>query len=519
MAYVAYLRKSRTDIEAEARGEGETLARHRHILMDLAKRMRLPITDIYEEIVSGEMISSRPQMQRLLAEVEQGKWEGVFVVEVERLARGDSIDQGIVAQAFKYSKTKIITPTKVYDPNNEFDEEYFEFGLFMSRREYKTIKRRMIAGRISSVKEGKYMGKTDPFGYRRVKLKHDKGYTLEIVPEQAKIVENIFKWYLEGQGYGRIANRLNACQTKTPTGLPWQMAQVRAILKNCLYCGYVTWGHKANVKSVVNGKLKNSRKYVDDFVLQKGLHPPIVSEENFNAAQQRMTRFPSFNVPKSKTLRNPFQGILFCAKCGHKMRLSTDPRVEPPRYGVFCTYKGCNNVSCRMTDLEQALICALQEWLNQYKVQVSEQAHSQDILEVDSLTDELTALESEKNSMENQLERAFDLVEKGIYTTEQFLARQNTLNERLKNIDAEIAKTSENLAIAKQRIQTRFAIAPKMEHVLSAYQKAESASEKNELLRSVLDKILYEKSGWGNRKSDNARIILHLYPIIPDKSI
>ena len=46
-----------------------------------------------------------------------------------------------------------MTPAKIYDPNNEFDEEYFEFGLFMSRREYKTIKKRLQRGRVSSAKE------------------------------------------------------------------------------------------------------------------------------------------------------------------------------------------------------------------------------------------------------------------------------------------------------------------------------------------------------------------------------
>ena len=134
-----YLRKSRADREAEARGEEETLARHERILLDLAKRRGCHIGAIYREVVSGETISARPVMQRLLQEVESGMWDGVLVVEVERLARGDSIDQGVVARAFQYSDTKIITPTKTYDPNNEFDEEYFEFGLFMSRREYKTI--------------------------------------------------------------------------------------------------------------------------------------------------------------------------------------------------------------------------------------------------------------------------------------------------------------------------------------------------------------------------------------------
>lgn len=165
LGYCLYLRKSRADMEAESRGEGETLARHEKILLDLAKRMKLDITQIYREIVSGETISSRPVIQQLLSEVEQGTWSGVLVVEVERLARGDTIDQGIVAQSFKYSNTKIITPMKVYDPSNEFDEEYFEFGLFMSRREYKTINRRLQRGRLESIKEGKYLGTTPPYVY------------------------------------------------------------------------------------------------------------------------------------------------------------------------------------------------------------------------------------------------------------------------------------------------------------------------------------------------------------------
>lgn len=139
--YCMYLRKSRADVEAEARGEGETLSRHQNILLELAKKQKLNLVKIYREIVSGDSIAARPQMQSLLADITDGKYAGVLVVEVERLARGDTIDQGIVAQAFRESSTKIVTPTKTYDPDNEFDEEYFEFSLFMSRREYKTIKR------------------------------------------------------------------------------------------------------------------------------------------------------------------------------------------------------------------------------------------------------------------------------------------------------------------------------------------------------------------------------------------
>ena len=127
MQYCLYLRKSRADSEAEARGEGETFGyvTKKHLLDLCKKNLILNITAIYREIVSGETIAARPVMQQLLQEVEQGIWDGVLVMEVERLARGDTIDQGIVAQTFKFSDTKIITPIKTYNPNNEFDEEYF----------------------------------------------------------------------------------------------------------------------------------------------------------------------------------------------------------------------------------------------------------------------------------------------------------------------------------------------------------------------------------------------------------
>ena len=88
ISYCLYLRKSRADMEAEAHGEGETLARHEKLLLELAKKRNYNVTQIYREVVSGETIAARPVMQRLLQEVEQGLWDGVIVVEVERLARG-----------------------------------------------------------------------------------------------------------------------------------------------------------------------------------------------------------------------------------------------------------------------------------------------------------------------------------------------------------------------------------------------------------------------------------------------
>ena len=83
--YAMYLRKSRADREAEMRGEMETLARHEKMLFETARRMNLSIGAVYKEVVSGETIASRPVIQQLLSEVEQGMWTGVLAVSYTHL--------------------------------------------------------------------------------------------------------------------------------------------------------------------------------------------------------------------------------------------------------------------------------------------------------------------------------------------------------------------------------------------------------------------------------------------------
>ena len=181
--YAMYLRKSRADVEAEARGEGETLSRHRIALTQLAERRGLNVVKIYQEIGSADTIAARPQMQQLLADVEAGKYTGVIVNDADRLARGDGIDQGIVKQAFYSTGTLIVTPIKTFDPADDSDEDYFDFSLFMARFEYRKIKQRMQTGRARSAAEGNYLGTRVTYGFNKVRRTDRKGWTLEPDPD------------------------------------------------------------------------------------------------------------------------------------------------------------------------------------------------------------------------------------------------------------------------------------------------------------------------------------------------
>jgi len=92
-----YLRKSRKGDDPDETA-AETLRRHREQLLALAQERGLNVVEIKEEIVSGGSIAARPQMRALLSEVEEGRYDAVLVMDIDRLGRGSMIDQGIIGK-------------------------------------------------------------------------------------------------------------------------------------------------------------------------------------------------------------------------------------------------------------------------------------------------------------------------------------------------------------------------------------------------------------------------------------
>lgn len=521
--YCLYLRKSRADAEAEARGEGETLARHERTLLELAKRQQLNVTEIYKEIVSGESLAARPVMQRLLSEVEQGIWAGVLVMEVERLARGDTTDQGIVAQTFKFSGTLIITPTKTYNPDNEFDEEYFEFGLFMSRREYKTINRRLQRGRIASIKEGKFVGNIAPYGYKRVKIQGDKGFTLEILPEEAEVVQLIFEWYTNGVQEGGnlrrigcelIARKLNEMTYPTRNGGEWILATVRDILRNPVYMGMVHWNWRKQVKKMVDGKIVISRPYSDECIVCKGLHPAIVSKEVFERAQDILSRNPPHPVPYNTSIQNPLAGLVVCGICGKKM--SRRPYASGYPDTLMCPRAKCPNVSSDLHRVEEHILVALEDWLKGYKLEWEKSGCQSSIKQSDVLKKSLSVQEKELDKLYKQLSKTHDLLEQGIYDTDTFLDRSRSLSERINQVKEHIALLNKQIETEMSRENNLCNIVPRAENLLKTYRTLPNAEAKNKMLKEVLEKVVYLKKKPARRNKELLNDFeITIFPKIP----
>lgn len=514
MSYFIYLRKSRKDAELEQE-LGDTLARHRKQLLELAKRKHLAISAIYEEVVSGETIAQRPEIQRMLADIEQGDCEGVLVMEVERLARGDTVDQGIISRTFSITGTKIITPTKTYDPENEFDQEYFEFGLFMSRREYKTILRRIQAGRIASVKDGKFIGSTAPFGYERIKIADGKGYTLKPVYPDADVIKTIFDLYLNGKdgvSYGsyKIAAYLDDKKYRTATGGSWSASSVRDILKNKTYAGYIVWGARKDAKYVNDGAIYQKRVQSDDYYCVKGLHEPIISEEWYDSAQKKMSGKKVIGTNQNKTLKNPLAGLVYCAKCGRLMsRLGTHPKN---RFETLqCPNRGCTNISAPILLIEEEILNFLSEWVKRQGVSTDDTNELAG--KAASLQSAIDGLEKELPVYHSQLEKAYTFLERGVYTEEIFLERSKKLNEEIRSCEENLAnlkKEQERCLAELERINT---FIPHVANIFNTYGNAQSAQEKNDILKEVVDRVIYLKET-PNRKGHalEKNFSLEIYP-------
>lgn len=519
--YWMYLRKSRADREAELRGEGETLARHERILTEFAHNHHLTITRIFKELVSGETIEERPEVQKLLLGVERGECKGVLVMEVERLARGDTKDQGVVADAFKYGGVLIVTPTKTYDPENEFDEEYFEFGLFMSRREYKTINRRIQRGRYAAVKEGKWIYSAAPYPYRRIKNPNGTGYILDPVPEEVEIflyARNIYKQGIVQEdgtrkylGFSLLAQHLDAMQLKPRKGEYWTPATLKDMFRNPAPAGMIRWKWRPYIKNIENGvKSKKQRIKDNNCELYPGLHQAVITWEDYLEIIEIMESRSVPSLTGNQELKNPLSGLVYCKKCG-RMLTRCNSHTKDQYFILRCPNPYCNNISAPIYLVEEKILEGLGTWLEGYKMKWETKDEPTGSMQLKE--NAIKKYEKELQQLSKQLDSTYSLLEQGVYTIDIFTKRNQSITSQINDATNAIQKIKKDYQLEIDREKAKKEFIPMVENVLEVYKRIDSVEAKNALLKKVLERVTYLKEE-PNKKGcrDVANFKLQLYP-------
>ena len=471
--FARYLRKSRAE---EGLSLAEVLAKHKAALDDLAKRLNLIVVDTYEEVVSGENLEGRPQMLALLDAVEAGTYAGVLCMDIDRLGRGGMRDQGTILDTFRLAKCKIITPDRIYDLNDDTDEELTEFKAFFARREYKAIRKRMQRGKMATIQSGGYVSNA-PFGYRQIRA--DKKPTLEVVPEEADLVQRMYQSYADGVGPMDIANSLNASGVKPRRGGPWNRSTVRVILANPVYAGMIRY----NVHNCrKNGKFVGSyKKPEEEWITVPGIHPAIIDEELWQrVAERRRTTYRG--VHYDGTIKHQFTGLLRCSCCGSLLR--TYAKNGSDTY-LICPTKGCS-ASAKEAYVEKAVVSALQAAISNLEAE-NQAAKSDPIAEAEH---DLESLESKKAQLSKKANRIYEFYEDGSYDRDTFLHRMGALDEESSALEKQIASVQDRiraLSDATHQIQ-----AERLQSALDAFGQSDPV-RRNTLLRAVVSSITYAK--------------------------
>lgn len=477
------LRKSRADEEAVT--VEDTLRRHKETLLEFARKQNIVIYEIYEDVASGDSLYARPQMLKLLQDAESEKFNAVLCMDIDRLGRGATSEQGMILETFKNHNIKIITPRKVYDLNNDLDEEYAEFESFMARRELKMIKRRLHNGTLKSVSEGCYVVNA-PYGYKNVRI--EKKATLEINEDEAKFVRMAFDLYVNsGLGTQTIAYTLNSLGARPHRADHFNRSSIAAMLRNKVYIGKVVWNKKHTInRGAVGKKIKTVYHDKSEWMVYDGLHPAIVDEDLFNKANDLLAS--RYHRPYNDgTVQNPLAGILKCKKCGYGMQRRPYGDRKYQTTHLLCATKGCCT-SSRLDYVERSVIANIQTKLDELKASRGKTKSLRDYSGVVSgIEKELSNLQKQKNSLH-------DFLERGIYDVDTYIERSNIIAERTRQLN-----TQRDELLAKQNItsaQSIDEVIKRIENVLNLYWSS-TIPQRNKLLKEILtDGTYYKERGW-----------------------
>ena len=372
-----YLRKSQTDDPLMS--VSEVLAKHESTLDEFCERFlhaRIPEENRFREILSGgDSIAERPEFQRTLKKLEEPRYRAILSVDVARLGRPDTEEIGKISKILRYTHSFVITPDRIFNVSDEFERRMFEEELKNSYYYLESVKKVLRRGREISVSSGNYIASRPPYGYDKTVVVVDKRKcpTLSINEEQAGIVKLIFESYVnENIGTQLISKRLNELGLKSPRGMLWTADAIRTILENPVYTGLVRWNDRKGVLIVNDGAFKRTRPKAsdDERIVSKGKHDAIISQELFDAAQDKRGR--THKTCDNRHLRNPLASLLYC-ECGRAMsyrhstrgnlKYRTDPRL------VCNAQHICGNGSCSVPEITQFISRILERKIADFTIE------------------------------------------------------------------------------------------------------------------------------------------------------
>ncbi|MBQ9345890.1 MAG: recombinase family protein [Oscillibacter sp.] len=443
------------------------------LIREYAKREGYLIPDdlVYQDDgISGRSADKRPAFRLMIAmaKEENRSFDCIFVWKYSRFARNQE-------EAIMYKnllKKKGIMVKSISEPASdrpfsslieriiEWMDEYYLINLSGEVRR----------GMKEKATRGEAMGRP-PFGYKVV----DK----VLVPdENADVVRYIFSQFVSGVGYITLAHDLQDKGVMTSKGTLPTTEMVQYILRNPAYIGKTLWSE--------NGRRKRRLSLwdvdADTVVYVDGRHEPLIDMDTWNTVQEKLRqRSCEMKYKRAGGHVNLLKGLLRCGDCGSTLMTAC-------RNGLQC--RGYTHGVCRVSHYinrdkaEKAVIALLNEIVKSDSYVFSPTAAPAPPIQRD--WDKLIAAE------ELKLARARDAYLSGVFQMEEYISVKS-------GIEASIAKLEQQRDRERNDgdHEVKIDIAAYHNKVMEVLRVVEDESvsnqAKNEALRSILEKIVFNK--------------------------
>ena len=265
--------------------EGYSIGAQTEKLKAFAKAKDYNVYDVYTDAGESGGKLERPELKRLIQDVEMKRINTVVVMKLDRLSRSQKDTLHLIQDVFKPNDVDFISVNESFDTSTSFGIAMIGILSVFAELERSTITERLEMGRIERAKAGYYHGggNYDPLGYDYIDGE------LIVNEYEVQIVKELFDLYLNGNSMNTTAMKL---REKYPDRIK-SFTIVKDALQKVLYIGKVQF----------NGEVYD------------GLHEPIISEEVFNAAQRKRKARAQGSGWTNKR-KGLLVGKLYCSQCG-----------------------------------------------------------------------------------------------------------------------------------------------------------------------------------------------------------
>ena len=498
-----------TRVSTAAQTEGFSLEAQQERLYEYAEYRDLEIAGDYCDAGrSGKSIKGRPEFQRMMDDIisQKDNISYVLVFKLSRFGR-NAADVLKSMQLLTDYGVDLVSVDDSIDSSTQGGRLTLTILSAVAEIERENITDQFMAGRLQKIRDGKWSGGSVPYGYRSV----DRELTID--PYEAKIVRKIFDLYMqEDMGATSVAVTLNdeGYLRKENGGAdqrPFTYDFIVNVLDNSLYCGKLVFGRRTNKKGPDGKLLKPDPKHA---VMAQGVHETILTEEEWNAVQEKRERLSKNNYELDDPERiSLLSGLVRCPMCGSGTIHTKNKRINRNHGGYYKTihYYACNNsrksngrtCSFRHTYNQEKIDSSVFEiiqrltTLPEYKKAVTANLQNQATVEQleERLKQERKELRKEElnnRKLGEQLD-ALDIMADAYETTyEQILAEIDEGYDRIEEIERKIRSIMRKLESLKQGFKASENIERMLDHFTKLYEHM-SCQERREMYRLFIDHI------------------------------